>query len=234
MADYIEEFALPNPDWYDEKGRIYKDALILNFNALEDKLNEIAKLGALEINVPSWTDVSIEDTDVHTSPDNAVVNLRTLVETLRLVNFPFNIEFVGKVCKNLYYYNSAYELIRISNVELTNLNDTNKYIFLNVNNNNLYATDNYLSSDVFVGILDKGVVNTNNSPDFCDINALSMLAKMGIETQTKNIGSSKSTRSTRNVWMNGRLRANYQINTDSPNISFTHYDLGRKGSNERG
>lgn len=234
MADYIEEFALPNPNWYDEKGRIYKDALIQNFNALEEKLNSLAKLGALEINVPSWTDVDIADSNVYSSSDNTIVNLKTLVETLKLVNFPINIEFNGKLCKKLQYYNSAYELITISDKELTNLNDTNKYIFLNANTGNLYATDNYLSSDVFVGVLDNGIVNTNNSPDFCDINALSMLAKMGIETQSKNIGSSKSTRGTRNVWMNGRLRANYQINTDSPNISFTHYDMGRKGSNERG
>ena len=37
-AYIVEELVLPRPDWYDTEGRIYKDALIENFNAIEDKL----------------------------------------------------------------------------------------------------------------------------------------------------------------------------------------------------
>lgn len=35
MVDKINYFELPNKDWFDSQGRIYKDALIENFNAIE-------------------------------------------------------------------------------------------------------------------------------------------------------------------------------------------------------
>ena len=52
MAEQIDLFALPRPDWYDQEGRIYKDALIENFNALEEKLIEISKLDAFDTQMP--------------------------------------------------------------------------------------------------------------------------------------------------------------------------------------
>ena len=42
----LELFELPRKDWFDEDGRIYKDALIDNLNAIEEKLNEIAMISA--------------------------------------------------------------------------------------------------------------------------------------------------------------------------------------------
>ena len=56
---HIEPLTLPRPDWYDQVsvdettgeiiGRIYKDALIENFNAIEEKLNYLGTLEAKDI-----------------------------------------------------------------------------------------------------------------------------------------------------------------------------------------
>ena len=114
MVDYIRRFELPNENWYDEKGRIYKDILITNFNAIEDKLNELSELNALDITVPSWNDIHIDDCDVYNAPDNQVVNLKTLVETLHLVNFPIVVDFTGTTCNKIQYSKSTNTLSKLS------------------------------------------------------------------------------------------------------------------------
>ena len=57
----ITNFELPRPDWHDSKGRIYKDALIENFNAIEAKLTDIAELSAVSTNIPDISGVTFED-----------------------------------------------------------------------------------------------------------------------------------------------------------------------------
>ena len=56
-AYIVEELVLPRPDWYDAEGRIYKDALIENFNAIEDKLLELTRLDAFSVQPPDLSSV---------------------------------------------------------------------------------------------------------------------------------------------------------------------------------
>lgn len=236
MVDYIREFELPNPNWYDEQGRIYKDILITNFNAIEDKLNELSSLDALEITVPSWNDVHIEDVDIYTAPDNRVVNLKTLIETLHLVNFPISVKFTGTTCDNIQYYDSTYNIISISDRKLPDLSPNKPYIFLNPVTIELYCTSDYsnVNNHIFIGVYDNGIVNHNYSLDFCDINALSVLSKMPFETQRLAFGNTSDRRGTRTYFMHGRCRTTTTYNTQaSDGFYFTHYDCGRKGVKER-
>ena len=71
----ITNFELPRPDWHDDKGRIYKDALIENFNAIEAKLTDIAELSAVSTDIPDISGVTFEDVTLG-SDDEMVVNLR--------------------------------------------------------------------------------------------------------------------------------------------------------------
>ena len=67
MANKLSRFSLPRKDWYDNQGtdpdtgeiigRIYKDVLIENFNAIEQKLIEISKLDAFDVNLPDFSKI---------------------------------------------------------------------------------------------------------------------------------------------------------------------------------
>ena len=61
MAEPIDNFSLPRNDWVDKEGRIYKDALIENFNAIEAKLQELQSLNVFEVTLPDASDIQIDE-----------------------------------------------------------------------------------------------------------------------------------------------------------------------------
>ena len=80
MPEPLEHFKLPREDWYDEAvydskgklidagGRLYKDALIENFNAIEQKLLELARISfidsqVVDVSTIEFPDVTLEDED---------------------------------------------------------------------------------------------------------------------------------------------------------------------------
>ena len=71
----LEHFTLPRTDWYDEEGRIFKDVLIENFNALEKKLNELNALNAFEITLPDFNSIDYPDVTPD-SDEDSIVNLK--------------------------------------------------------------------------------------------------------------------------------------------------------------
>ena len=83
MTNKISRFTLPRKDWYDNQGidsdtgeiigRIYKDVLIENFNAIEQKLIEISKLDAFDINLPDLSKIVYPDVTLD-SEDDCIVN----------------------------------------------------------------------------------------------------------------------------------------------------------------
>ena len=74
MPEPIEKLTLPRLDWYDSEGRINKDALIENFNAIEAKINEISDVSAFTIIAPDFSTFNYDDTTLE-SADNKIVNI---------------------------------------------------------------------------------------------------------------------------------------------------------------
>ena len=93
----LEHFKLPRDDWYDTVstdpetgeiiGRLYKEALIENFNAIEAKLNELSGLTAYETQVPDFSNYNYEDVTLD-SPNNKVVNLQSFLKIMNLIGVP--------------------------------------------------------------------------------------------------------------------------------------------------
>lgn len=158
MVDKIQKFELPRLDWYDQIstdeqtkeiiGRIYKDALIENFNAIEDKCLELQGLNVLDISIPEPTGFVYDDSDLETSEDNQVVNLRSLIKILDLEGYPLELSFNGTVCSTCKFYKliestdpdkEDIKIISIKNVD-TKATATSKYIYIDVQNETILSS----------------------------------------------------------------------------------------------
>lgn len=103
----IDRFELPRDDWYDSDGRVYKDALIENFNAIEEKLNGLQNLSPIDVQELDWDTVSIADTTL-LSDENKVVNIKSLANIMKFDdNMPVAIEIDGKKIVKLIYYHDG-------------------------------------------------------------------------------------------------------------------------------
>ena len=120
----LDKFKLPRDDWYDTVstdketgeiiGRIYKEALIENFNALESKFNELSSLTAYKTQIPDFATYDYEDVTLD-SESNKVVNLKSFLTIMDLVGVPLDISFSGKICKKISYYDNNMKLHTITN-----------------------------------------------------------------------------------------------------------------------
>lgn len=230
---HIDRFVLPRPDWYDEDGRIYKDALIENFNALEAKYNEVLKLTPFTVDEPDWANLELDDVTLE-SDDERVVNLKSFVEIMKLIDFPIEIVFDGTKCVRLRYYNDEYKLKQITNTTITGLDNTNRYIYLNSTDNQLYCSSELITTDVLIGVYNNGKVFTLLDKTPCDINALSLLAKMGIEYASFSFPNDEWGRSQTGYNMYGRGRVKQRLMTGAGGGNAGNiYDMGRKGSADR-
>lgn len=150
----ISSFTLPRTDWYDDKGRINKTALIENFNAIEAKLIELSSMDRFEAVPIQFDSLELDDVTLN-SDSNLVVNLKSLVDILDLKFYPFNITFSGKKLMNLNYYNNDYELVTITNKTFT-ANEGDKIYFdfntgniVNSTGTNRYLLGVYTQGQVF-------------------------------------------------------------------------------------
>lgn len=176
----VDKLVLPRPDWYDEQGRIYKDALIENFNAIEAKCNEVSKLSVFDVQLPDFSTFDFDDTTID-SPDNKVVNLRSFLQIMNLYNVPFNGSFTGTTCNNLDYYKSDNTRVNISNKEIEGLGkDDKNYIYLRPNEETLYASADTSNpdNDILVGVYKDSIVYSINNNLLTDINILLALSNM--------------------------------------------------------
>ena len=99
MANKIDRFTLPRLDWYDNQGidtdtgeiigRIYKDVLIENFNAIEAKLIEMTKLDAFDVNLPDLSTIVYPDVTLN-SEEDSIVNLLSLMNIMNFRKYPIN------------------------------------------------------------------------------------------------------------------------------------------------
>lgn len=184
----MDNFTLPRTDWYDTEGRIYKDALIENFNAIDDILNEIQKLSPFNIQPPNFNTISYPEVSLD-SADNKVVSLQSLINIMNLKGFPLIMEFSGKVCSKISYYNDKYKLVTIEDFEITDMGEDGKiYLYLDYKNDMLYVSsdkDNTENeNDILIGVCDNGDLYHINSGKYSDLNVLQLLSETPARTYT--------------------------------------------------
>lgn len=158
----LEHFNLPRPDWYDVvstdektgeiRGRIYKDRLIENFNAIEAKLNEITKLQPYNTKYPDISKFIYSDVTLD-SETNKVVNLKSFIDILGLKNTPLVVQFGDKRLVRLTYYDSNYKLKNISNIDLSTISNTKPFVIADIENQTITVSGDIteISGKVILG-----------------------------------------------------------------------------------
>ena len=183
MAEYLEEFKLPVPLWYDSQGRIYKDRLIENFNAIEQRLIYISKLNSTVESVPDISKVVYPDVTLSDN-DNKIINLKSFLDIMHLYNYPIELVFSGdNICSKVAYFDNNCKYIVLpkdgNGIKLDTSN-TNKYIYLDYVNGNVFATGESTTPEgcTFIGVYDNGRIMGINTSDYININLLYYLPNM--------------------------------------------------------
>lgn len=179
----LDRFELPRTDWYDSSGRIYKDALIENFNALEEIMLRIQSLDTIEVETVDYDTISLNDVTLDDG-DNKIINLRSLINILGLTYYPIECITSGKKVVKYSYYNDNFELVTISDVSLDTLSDSVPYVVLNKSTGTIQATSSFNNSaHILIGTFRGGAIDHVLSPGMCDINILEALSKMPVRSR---------------------------------------------------
>lgn len=194
MADdnKIDNFELPRTDWYDSKGRINKDALIENFNAVEAKcaeLNELDVANAVKVNTD---EVDYEDVTLD-SDDRKVVNLNSFLNIMQLREFPFYVEFNGTKLVKLMYYDLNGNLTTLENVK-TGANSIEKYVFIEFGNSagendKINISSTFLVNQTLIGCYCDGSIHGMYNQNYCNIDFLQYLSRMSRETRSLTVSA---------------------------------------------
>ena len=181
-GEQIEHFVLPRTDWYDSDGRIYKDALIENFNAIEAKLKQIAELDAFETELPDISTITYDDVTLD-SADNKIINLKSFLEMTGLMGYPIEMVTSGKTVKKLCFWDSKYNYKQLLD-KSSGVSKTNKYLYLNYVDDKLVASDSSTTPDncSLIGCYVDGIIKHVNGFDYAGINAEYYLSKMRMDT----------------------------------------------------
>lgn len=194
----ITNFELPRPDWHDDKGRIYKDALIENFNAIEAKLTDIAELSAVSTNIPDISGVTFEDVTLG-SDDEMVVNLRSFLKLFPIVGYPVECQFTGVTAKRVCYWKEDGTYKVLSNKKISSASSSSKWIILDYANDTITSSSNPTTNGTkkLIGCYCEGEIKHVNSDQYCNINYLQYLSRMNWETRDVNF--SRGTRETYHI-----------------------------------
>ena len=175
---FVRPFELPRKDWYDEDGRIYKDALIENFNAIETKILELTAIDTDDITIPDLNNIEYENytesdlTDV--SKETKILNLKSFIDICHLANFPLVIEVSGTKIKKLEFYDSNYNYSSITST--VSATESEPYLFLDISTKEIYKTDTFNTTDVLVGVLKDNKLVTANTLTPGNVNFQKVLA----------------------------------------------------------
>ena len=175
----IEHFVLPYSDWYDEEGRIYKDVLIKNFDAIEQKIIELQGLDAFDVVLPDISTIVYPDTDL-TSEDNCIINLKSFIEIMNLVNYPIECDINGITVRKVAYWDSSYNYRVIQNTTLNDVSDTKQFVIVDTTNHTVKAVTSYTPSDdvIFIGKFINGSIVSIYDKAPVKLNLLNLLANM--------------------------------------------------------
>lgn len=222
----LDPFELPRLDWYDNEGRIYKDALIENFNAIEDKLTEISKLSPYEVQFPDFATLDYEDVTLD-SPANKVVNLKSFIDILNLKGVPIKCVFTGTKCNLLTYYDNNYKLHEIRNQNVDGLGEDGKiFVVIDTTSDTISATDSIdnLNNKLLIGVYNSGALYHIRSNGLADINILTALCNMSEETNSYFIPRDYSIRT---LTLNGRALGAANAESGGQTMNLTLTDTGR-------
>lgn len=191
MAEPIEKFELPRKDWYDSEGRIYKDALIENFNAIEAKLLDISRLDVFITELPDFNKIEYPDVTLD-DDDNKVVNLKSFLEITGIVNYPIECVFNGTTCKRIAWWGNDYKYHVVEN-DSTAAKASTPYIYFNPNptdGNHVFASSSNTtpSGCQFIGFYDSGRIVTYNTSIPINLNVLEGLSQMRTVAKPTNTG----------------------------------------------
>lgn len=180
----MDRFELPRLDWHDDEGRIYKDALIENFNAIEAKLGEINELSAFSVQIPDISTISLDDVTLE-SDDNKIVNLRSFLTIFNLINYPIELTFSGNTIKRLAYWNDEFNYVEKANMA-TGANSTNKFIVYDFSDDSVVSVSTVSElqeNEKLIGCYDNGRIITLATPYSARLNLLYLLGNMKSFTQ---------------------------------------------------
>lgn len=227
MAQKVEKFVLPRLDWYDEQGRIYKDALIENFNALEAKMNELQTLDALEIQLPDFTTISYDDVTLD-SPDDMIVNLKSFLEITGLMNFPIECSFSGTTC-TIGWWGEDY--LYHTKTEDVDCDSESPALFFNPKTEQFTSNDgsNFPSNDdYFIGYFHQGeVIGLHADWMYLDVDILAALGNMSMETYSKAYSGINDAQESEILIKNGRTQQWSTAERHTHWTNNTATDIGR-------
>lgn len=231
MAELQEYFELPIKNWYDEKGRIFKDRLITNLNAIEEKIKQIINLDPWTTESPDVRELEFEDVTL-SSDDSKIVNLRSFINIMNLIGYPIECQFNNKTCVKLCYWDESYNYITIKDTSVS-CDNTNKYIVLNINTATITGRSSVTlsSNERLVGVYCDSRIRSVNEDTPIGINVLRYLANMSHDTfpVTFNSGTRDSYDSGNGIIRDGRVVGAGDTNTrtwGSNNVIF--HDVGRR------
>ena len=192
----IEHFVLPYSDWYDEEGRIYKDVLIKNFDAIEQKIIELQGLDAFDVVLPDISTIVYPDTDL-TSEDNCIINLKSFIEIMNLVNYPIECDINGITVRKVAYYDDSYNYRVIQNVTLNDASDSKQFIVIDTANQTVKALASYTPADdiILIGKFINGSIVSIYDKAPIKLNLLNLLASMNKNSAlwTRDGGANRGT-----------------------------------------
>lgn len=238
MPEKIDRFELPRPDWFDSDGRIYKDRLIENFNALEERLIYMSKLDSLVEDLPDISGVEFPYVTLNDS-DDSIVTLKSLIDIMQLKGYPIELKFGGdNTIETLNYYDDDYKYVVLvqpdesgikTPIKLSGISDTNKYVMFNYETGKVFASST-ISGGRLIAVYDNGRLLGNNTDMYADINALYYLARMKNDkySYTFTAGTRDNTSVGAGIVRNGRVVGAGDTNTKtSGSNSVIFRDTGR-------
>lgn len=177
--DIIQPMNQIPENWHDEEGRVFKNKLIDGFNTIEAKINEIAALDIDNFTIPDisttvYPNVSLSDA----GKDNYVLNLRSFLNIVELIGFPLNIETDGNIkITRVEYWGPDYKYHVLRNTDEVVPDSTDKFIYLNYENNEIIKSDSSTTPALcsLIGCLVNNKLYTMNSRFECPIDMLSVL-----------------------------------------------------------
>lgn len=225
-----ENFELPRKDWYDAEGRIYKDALIENFNAIEQEFIRLANVDKGIGDIPSPEDVEYLDSTLD-SDERTILNLRSFLNIMNLTNYPVDCKFDGKKLVRLAYWNSDGQYKEIINRNIS-CSTSSSYIYLNYSTNTVSSSSSATtpSNCKLIGRYVDGKIVGLYSEQNANINILYYLSQM--REQTYDYEFDRGTRETypksESIVRNGRTigYGGTQRYTNTTN-TVTFRDVGR-------
>lgn len=183
----MDYFELPRPDWYDEQGRIYKDRLIENFNAIEVKLQAMREADGADVTEIDFDNLDLPDVTL-ASEDNKIVNLESYASIMSINDgYPIQLFFNGtKVASCKYMYNNR--IISLNNITLSGVAN-GKFLWFNHTNGTFSVVDGstvlYNIANAVVGHLVAGYSGGKwiglHVPVPCDYDILEPLSRMTVK-----------------------------------------------------